>query len=301
MDTFSIDKLAILGPGLLGGSLCLAAREKGLARTVALWGRRESVLREAEQGNFADHITGDVATAVEGADLVVLCTPVGVMPDLLSRAGPHLKSDAVVTDVGSVKAQIVREATAALGGRGLFVGSHPMAGSEQSGLFSARANLFDGAVCIVTPTAETAGQAANLVRAFWRAVGCHTADLDPQLHDETVALVSHVPHLLAALLVNFVCSQAGCPTQFAGTGLRDTTRVASGPVDMWREILTLNRLPIASALRTLSGEIQRAAAILEAGDENALQQLLEKAKQQRDHQIAKIPGAHPAVSKEGNE
>ena len=288
--SFSIGKLAVIGPGLLGGSLCLAARAKRLAGAVSLWGRRPEVLREATERGFADETSDNLRSVVRDADLVVLCTPVGVMPGLLSVASPWLKSGAVITDVGSVKADIVRNATAALTGTdAIFVGAHPMAGSEQSGLSAAREDLFDDAVCILTPLQETPARATDLATDFWNAVGTRTCRLKPEEHDKIIALVSHVPHLLAAILVDFVCSQPGDSVNYAGSGLRDTTRVASGPVDMWCEILATNRVPIAAALRGLASRIEDAADLLKSGDQAGLKKLLSDAKQQRDQLICKKP------------
>lgn len=286
--TYSIGKLAVIGPGLLGGSLCLAARDKQLAKTIALWGRRAEVLKEASEGGFADEVSDNLRSVVMGADLIVLCTPVGAMPGLLNLASPWLKQGCLVTDVGSVKEDVVRTASAALAGSGApFVGSHPMAGSEQSGLSAARRDLFDGAVCILTPVRDTPKGATAQIDSFWQAIGMRTCKLTPQAHDKVIATVSHLPHLLAAILVDFVCSQPGNPVNYAGSGLRDTTRVASGPVEMWNEILATNRVSVAAALRGLASRIEEVVDLLESRDTTALKKLLADAKQQRDQLICK--------------
>ena len=231
-DGVGFRRVSVIGPGLLGGSILRAVRSRGVASRTVLWARRESAAREALGLGVVDEAVRELAPAVCGSDLVVLCTPVGAMADLARRIGPFLDSDAIVTDVGSVKAPVVVAVAGALGERASrFVGSHPMAGSERSGIAASRDDLFEGATCLVTPEAGTPGEVRERVGAFWRALGGRVRELDPAMHDRVMARASHLPHLLASALVNYVCRARPDPLQFVGNGFRDTTRVASGPAD----------------------------------------------------------------------
>jgi prephenate dehydrogenase len=274
-------RVTVLGPGLLGGSLLLAARARGVADATALWARRPEAVAEAAARGVADCCTGDLGEAVGGSDLVVLCTPVGVMPALAAALAPMLDGDALVTDVGSVKAAVAREVGPALGAD-RFVGSHPMAGSERSGLDAARADLFEGAVCIVTPLPATPPAAVDRVSGLWSALGGAVRTLDPDTHDRVIARASHLPHLLASALVNYVCGTTPDPLQFAGNGFRDTTRVASGPAALWREILSYNRGHVREAITGMISELEQAKRFLDSPDDGRLEAFLGAAKRERD-------------------
>jgi len=276
-------RVAILGPGLLGGSILLALRERGIAEATALWARREEAVREARERGIADTCTPSLEEAVRGSDLVILCTPIGVMADLAARFGPFLEPAALVTDVGSVKAPVVQELNRALkGSNGTFLGSHPMAGSEQAGLDAARADLFEGAVCILTPETATPQAAIDRLTAFWSALGGLVRSLDPATHDRVIARASHLPHLVASALVNLVCGTSPDPLQFCGNGFRDTTRVASGPAALWREILAFNRGEVGEAIEGMISQLQTARALLQTPDDGRLEAFLAAAKTQRD-------------------
>jgi prephenate dehydrogenase len=285
--------VAILGPGLLGGSLALALRERGAAR-VALWARRSEAVQEARARGCADAVSSDLAEIVRKADCVVLATPIGAMAGLARAAAPHLKPGALVTDVGSVKAPVVRELGRIFAGRARFIGSHPMAGSEQSGLDAARADLFQDAVCIVTPVADSAPGATDEATRLWTSVGASVRILGPAEHDAFVAWISHLPHLLAATLVEAV--GRGCPGafDFCGPGFRDTTRVASGPPGMWTEILGTNREAVRAAVDGLIEKLRAVSTLLasapDAERDAFMNQLLTDAKARRDAlRLPKIP------------
>lgn len=275
--------VAILGPGLLGGSIALALRADPEVR-VTLWARRTAAIEEARALGIADLVTGDAAEAVEGADTVVLCVPVGAMEEVLRLALPNLSPTALVTDVGSVKKTVCNTMNPLLAGRALFVGSHPMAGSEKVGLSAARADLFLNAVCIVTPEEGlTQAEAVTRAEVLWTRLGGRVRSLPPQTHDEICALISHLPHLTAAALVQTV--QSMCPEAFGfcGPGFRDSTRVASGLPSMWAEILSANRVAVGAGIRGLIAALELLAASLEeGGPETALLDLLASAKQHRD-------------------
>jgi len=282
-------KLSILGPGLLGGSIGLAARHRTVAARVAIWARRPEAADEAYKLGAADEATTVLAQTVADADLVVLATPIGVMPTLVEQMRPALSDGCVVTDVGSVKYPIVAALSDALakpgrGGTGAarFVGSHPMAGSEQSGLEAARRDLFENATCIVTPREDTDKTALQIVHDFWKALGCSVKTLAPAAHDEIVARISHLPHVAAAAIVNVVCHDGEQRLNFAGPGFKDFTRIASGPADMWTEICLENREEIGRALDGLIEELGKVRAALENADAVELRTMLKRAKHFRD-------------------
>ena len=278
----SFSKIAIIGPGLLGGSIALALRQRFPGTCVAVWARRPEAVERVRAMGAADIATADLATVVENAELVVLCVPVGTMPALAEKIAPLLLQRAIVTDVGSVKAPV----SAALGGifkgRARFVGSHPMAGSERTGIEAARADLFENAVCIVTPESDTAPDTVAELGAFWEQLGCTVRALPPAEHDEVIALVSHLPHLLAATLVNFVCARNADSLNFCGNGFRDTTRVASGPPEMWAEILRSNREPLKKSIRAMIENLNEVLTLLHNADETPMRQFLARAKTARD-------------------
>ncbi len=247
-------RIAILGPGLIGGSIALALRRVNGSH-VTLWARRAEAVREAAEAGCADAATGDLAEAVRGADLVVLCVPVGAMAQIAAEIAPVLAPSCIVTDVGSVKGPVIADLRPILEGRARFVGSHPMAGSEHTGLAAARVNLFDGATCIVTPEPDTDAGALADVAAFWQRLGCRVVELPAAEHDECVALVSHLPHLVAAALVNTVATRNGHAFRVVGPGFRDTTRVAAGPPEMWREILRENAAAVVPAIDALIAKL----------------------------------------------
>jgi prephenate dehydrogenase len=247
-------RIAILGPGLIGGSIALALRRADGSH-VTLWARRAEAVSEALAAGCADAVTADLAAAVNDADLVVLCVPVGAMAGLAAKIAPVISRECIVTDVGSVKGPVLAELRPIFRGGGRFVGSHPMAGSEHTGLAAARANLFAGATCIVTPDAETDAAALAEVAEFWQRLGCRVVELPAAEHDECVALVSHLPHLLAATLINTVAARNEHAFRVVGPGFRDTTRVASGPTAMWREILRENSAAVLPAIDALIAKL----------------------------------------------
>ena len=270
-----LQKIAILGPGLLGGSIGLAARQRKVAVKVAVWARRQEAADEAYKLGAADEATTDLRRAVADAELVVLAVPIGAMPALAKQ----IPAGCVVTDVGSVKYPVVNALAGLLP---KFVGSHPMAGSEQAGIEAARRELFDNTVCIVTPREDTDKAALNLVFEFWKSLGCQVRTLAPQEHDEIVARISHLPHLVAAAVVNVVCSDGAHPLNFVGPGFKDFSRIASGPPEMWTEIAVENRQEIARGLDHLIEELGKLRAALENADAIELRAMLKRAKHYRD-------------------
>ena len=275
-------RIAILGPGLIGGSIALALRRAGGSH-VTLWARRAEAVSEIIAAGCADSATDDLSAAVNGADLVVLCVPVGAMAAVAEKIAPVISRGCPVTDVGSVKASVLAELCPIFSGRGHFIGSHPMAGSEHTGFSAARVNLFDGATCIVTPETDTDPVALAAVCEFWKGIGSRVVELPAAEHDECVALVSHLPHLLAATLVNTVAEKNAHAFRVVGPGFRDTTRVAAGPPDLWREILRENSaavLPAIDALIAKLAEFRQTLAL--GGDGRETHGLLAAARAARE-------------------
>ena len=278
-------KVTLVGVGLLGGSLGLALRKQGLATEVVGYVRRNTSLGECLRCRAVTSATLDLAEAVKGADLVVMCTPISQMGLLAVQMLPSLKRGALVTDVGSVKGTVVRSLSAIFEQRGVhFVGSHPMAGAEKSGVSAARTDLFNSAVCVITPIARSRPKAVKEVEALWKGVGCRVLRLSPEEHDELVSRSSHLPHVLAALLTNLVLNPGSRPEQqsLCANGFRDTTRIASGSPEMWRDIVLANRRNLTGALRRFVRELEKFDRTLRRTDPEALLKFFELAKRRRD-------------------
>ncbi len=286
-DTFST--IALLGSGLLGGSLALALRNLPNPPRVRLWARREDTVTAARSRGIAE-ATHDLANAVDGADLAILCVPVGAMPGLLEAAvAAGLPADCLVTDVGSVKQVLHQTLPPVLAGSGQpFIGSHPMAGSEQTGIAAASAGLFAGAACLLTNDERATPDLADRLARFWQALGCETSWMGAAEHDSLVSRISHLPHLLAASAARVCLDDPGLG-RFGGGGLRDTTRVASGNPEMWAEILTENHQAIIGPLRESIADLTKFLAFLEAADHERVREWLSAAKDRRDHLAPSAP------------
>lgn len=283
------NKITLVGVGLLGGSLGLALHQRKLAKEIAGYVRREASIKECERAGATDYATTDLLAAVSGADLIVLCTPLAQMKSLVEQMRPALKRGAIVTDVGSVKASVVKDVEALIHKLGAhFVGSHPMAGGEKQGVLAARAVLFEGAVCVVTPTRKTNSTALRKVETLWKDVGARLLRTSPADHDAFVSRSSHLPHLMAATLANLVLDPKLSKEQamLCATGFRDTTRVASGSPEMWRDIAVTNRKQIGRALGGFIAELNKFQAALQRGDTKAIAKFFETAKQRRDNWCA---------------
>lgn len=271
--------IAIIGPGLLGASIALAARRAGGHR-VAIWARREQIVEEVRAREIADVVSSDLDAVLAGADTVVLCVPVGAMGALAREIVTRISPDTLVTDVGSVKASVVAELAPIFNERGRFIGSHPMAGSDRAGHTFASAELFDRRVCILTPDATTRPDAISDATAFWQMLGCTVRTLGPAEHDSVVALVSHLPHLLAATLVNTVAAQNAAAFDFHGPGFFDTTRVAAGQPDLWAEILRTNSAAVRAGAEAMIEKLREITTLLDR--EEPMKEFLNQAKTLRD-------------------
>jgi len=271
--------VAIIGVGLIGGSIGLALRARGLAGRVVGVGRDRARLEEARRLGAIDEPSTDLAEGVAGADVVVACTPVTrIVADILdaSRLGP---ASALVTDAGSTKRRIVEAVEADPRGLAAFVGAHPIAGSERQGVAHARADLFDGRACVLTPTARTPADRLDRARAFWSSLGCRVFEVDPTEHDARLARTSHLPHAVAAALAASVPPDL---LPLAAGAYRDGTRVAGADAALWAGIFRENRRPVLDALDAFEGHLARFRAALEADDAASLLAWWDEARANRD-------------------
>src|SRR5277367_2871751 len=286
--------VAILGPGLIGGSLALALAERGLAKRLMIYARSPRALDEIRLAGVDAELTGNPSEAVRDADVVILCVPIEAMAGLVHEFRDALKPNALVTDVGSVKGSVDRELAPLLEDRALWIGSHPMAGSEQTGFVAARPDLFEGAAVILTPTRHTNQHAAQRAEDFWKALGGNLTTLSPETHDHLIAGISHLPHLLAAALVNQAVTIGAL--ELAGGGFRDTTRIASGSPELWAEILLGNGPAVAGQLDLLIAHLRGVETALRNPDKavakSLLLDMLKRAQDSRSQLLEKKNSSH---------
>lgn len=267
------ERAAIAGVGLIGGSLALAARAAGLIGEVVGIGRSEANLATALRRGCVDRIARDPAD-IGAIDLLVLAVPVRSTGAVAASLLPHLPPGTVVSDVGSVKGEVVDALEALLPSDRPFVGAHPIAGSERAGAAAATADLFAGARCVLTPTPRTDAAALGRVRALWEGVGARVEEMSPAAHDRALAWTSHVVHALAYGLVSAMERVDPSLFAFAGPSFRAATRVAASPAELWRDIFLANAGAVSDALGELGGELERLRAAIAAGDADALEALL---------------------------
>jgi prephenate dehydrogenase len=278
-----IQRLAVVGVGLLGGSLALAARAHGLAREIVGVGRDRGRLEAPLRAGAVDRVTTSVAEGVRDADVIVLAATVLANERLLGEVWGAMTPGALVTDVGSTKRGIVSAAERLAAGQPrAFVGSHPMAGSEQSGFGVARADLFRGATVIITPTDASDPAAVKGVTALWETLGARVSALDPDTHDRVVAAISHLPHVAAWALVDAVGRFEPGALAFAARGFRDTTRIAASDPAMWTDILLGNRDAIVASLAAFRRALDDLEGLVTAGDRAGIEALLARLKAQRE-------------------
>lgn len=284
MITPLFDRIAILGVGLLGGSMGLAAKERKLCREVVGVGRSKASLDEALRIEAIDKGTTDLVRGVADADLIVLCTPVrhivSILPDIVKAAKPG----AIITDVGSTKSSIVSAGEElAASQKKAFVGSHPMAGSEKSGVRHSRADLYTDTTCFVAKTARTEAQAFAIICAFWRALETRIVVMRPERHDNLMGLISHLPHLVAVALVRAVDASGedkNLIKGIVGNGFRDTTRIAAGNTQMWEDICADNSGEIGKSLLRFRNMLDEIIAASSAGS-SGLSTILDEAGESR--------------------
>lgn len=273
------NKITVLGPGLLGGSIALAIQNLYPEVDLCLWGRRAEAVEAAKSIGIPNSYT-DIEEASAGADLLILATPVGVMPHVVSKI--KLTQDMIVTDVGSVKRKVYQSLAPFFDNSdAVFIGSHPMAGSEKTGILAAKEDLVRGAACIVTNDFNCEKHVEDKVVRFWQGLGMRTRLLNAEDHDYAVARISHFPHMLASIGAT-VGLRFEDIAELSGGGMRDTTRVAAGDPDLWTEILLENADALQRSLGECREELQRVQDILSVRDEAQLKKYLVKAKSKRD-------------------
>lgn len=277
MDLY-FHKVAIIGVGLIGGSLGLVLRERGITNHIIGIGRGVDNLKIAKRRGIINEYTVDVERGVEDADLVVLATPVCAILHLAERIKGHLKKDAIVIDVGSVKKEIVSRVEEILSKDVYFVGTHPIAGTENSGAGSAFSTLFYGRKCIITPTERTDKTALKKVEALWEAAGSQVVFMDPARHDMVCAAISHLPHIVAYALVNTIGGMEEDILKYSAGGFKDFTRIALSPPEMWRDICLLNKTPILHMIGLFEGRLKEIRLMIESGEGGGLMGEFEKAR-----------------------
>jgi len=279
------NRAAVIGAGLIGGSIGMGLRQRRLARQVAAVARSEETLRLALDLGAADTASRSLAEAVSGADLVVLAAPVSLIVQHLGMIGEAIDATCLVTDVGSVKAPIVAAAEKTLPHPARFVGGHPLAGSERSGIASGRPDLFEGATWVLTPGTGTGPAALDQVQRLAGALGAKPLLLPPQEHDDLVARTSHLPHIVAAALMTVIASRAAeraAILDVIGPGFRDATRIAAGDAALWTDIALANADALLAALGEMNTALARFAAALAARDREELERLLLDAQRARE-------------------
>ena len=283
-------KVVIVGMGLIGGSIGKTLLKKGFAEEVVAVVRRESAIDEVMQACAATSVTLNDIEAVKGADVLILAVPVGtIVPKAIELAG-FLSKGCLVTDVGSTKGKIVEKLEKVFEEKALFVGSHPMAGTEKGGVFAAREDLFDKAVCILTPTPKTPPEAVTKAGAFWSMIGMEVIELEPVNHDKVLARISHLPHLAAYALVRAVAvdTNTNMNSTLVAGGFLGTTRIASSPPNLWVDIFFDNSKEVIASGKRFIGEMEKIIKALEKKDEKELLKLLEESKVYRDAIVKKL-------------
>jgi prephenate dehydrogenase len=273
------ETIAVVGVGLIGGSIALAAKSHGAARVVLGVGRNPKRLEEARRRGVIDEGTADLPSAARRADLLVFCSPVDVIVAGVREAAMACKAGALITDAGSVKACLCRDLANGLPQSVEFVGAHPLAGSEKQGFEHADARLFEKRLCVVTPLGTNSRSAVERVAAFWKKLGSQIIEMSPEAHDRALAETSHLPHLVAAALAATLSPENRA---LAASGFRDTTRVASGDPELWTAIFLENREELLGSLSRHDALLGRFRKALEQNDAGALKELLKAAKMSRD-------------------
>ncbi|MFL2915938.1 MAG: prephenate dehydrogenase [Nitrospinia bacterium] len=268
-------KVTVIGVGLLGASFAKACKGRGLVDQITGYGRNSENLRKAKDLKIIDHYSGDLSEAVSDADLVLLCTPVSTIVPLIQSLVSQLAPGTIITDVGSVKESVVHRADKLIPEDIFFVGSHPIAGGENSGLESSTASLYQGAKCIVTPTEKTDKTALKKIYALWHALGMNVISLSAEEHDFIFGAVSHLPHIVAYALMNTL-GDLKTPsnlevTKFSGAGLRDITRIASSDPVMWRDICLSNRKHSLNLINRFQNKLEEIRNTIERGDGQELE------------------------------
>ncbi|RJQ42751.1 MAG: prephenate dehydrogenase [Nitrospiraceae bacterium] len=273
--------ICIVGVGLMGGSFALALKAQGFKGKITGIGRTRKNLIKAKRLGVIDFYTTEYKAAVQNADLVLLATPVGWAEPIVRKIRQHLKKGAIVTDVGSVKSRIVKKIEPLMPKGMHFVGAHPIAGRECSGIECATAELYRNARCIITPGAHTDKKALKKVVQLWKAVGSKVVLMEPEKHDMIFAEVSHLPHVVAYALVNSIAKTENNILHHGGKGLRDMTRIALSSPELWRDICEHNRKNLLNSLRNFSSHVSHLTHLIQRSDWPGLENEFSKAKEAR--------------------
>lgn len=276
------NEICIIAPGLLGASILAAVRKRSTSSRLTAWARRSETRDACLNSAWCDAAFEDIQKAVSTADLIIICTPVNAIPHIAHSIAPSIKEGAIITDVGSTKGLICEQCAPLFKKPTSFIGSHPMAGSEKTGFAHADAGLFEGRTCFVTPSLSTEQETVKKLVDFWKSLGSLVCTASPQEHDKIVANVSHLPHIVAASLCNQLSE---CPPNYlslSGQGLKDTTRIAAGDADLWKNIIEHNETNIIEALSKFQNEIEAFKQAIQSKDYATVELLLKKAKKCRD-------------------
>jgi len=294
MSKLLIERLAIIGVGLIGGSLARALRRAGAVGHITGIGRGRKNLERALELGVVDSWTQDIAAGVKDADMVLIAVPMGMYDGVFGTMADHLKNGCIVTDAGSTKQHAIDVAGRHLVNPALFVPAHPIAGTEQSGVEASFAELYTGRTCILTPNDSTDPEALDLVERVWQTAGSHVVQMDATTHDDLLAGVSHLPHVAAFALVNAVRGQqtgAYDPFAFAAGGFRDFTRIASSNPQMWRDIALCNRDALLKKIDALLTELTGLRDAVDRRDAEALLDEFSAAKEARDRWLREHGGS----------
>jgi prephenate dehydrogenase len=269
------NKVAIIGTGLIGGSMALAMKKKGIARQVIGVSRHKSSLAQARRNRVIDKGSQDLSI-IKGADLVVLATPVNTILKLSAVITKFINKNTIVTDVGSTKKEIVSRLNRIFPN---YIGSHPLAGSEKRGVKNAQGDIFKNSICILTPAKNTSMKALRKIKIMWGRLGAKVLLLSPDIHDETLSFVSHLPHAVAFSLIGAIPDKH---LKFGATGLKDTTRIALSDSTLWADIFLSNRKNMLKAIKSFQDNLSRISSALNKKDKEALTKILKRAQEKRE-------------------
>ena len=278
-----INKITIIGVGLIGGSLARALKERNLAKVVFGYGRDQSRLEEAQKSNIIDAFSTNIKEAIDEANIVVIATPVGTFKDILGQIEPLISSNVIITDVGSTKSDIVNIVNDVLRDKSsCFIPAHPIAGKERSGFEVSDSKLYDGKKVIITPQETNSPESIDVIDQMWKNVGADVDFMSAESHDNLLGMTSHLPHMLAFSLVNYLVDQNPNASIYAGGGFKDFSRIASGDAIMWRDICLQNKNQIMSHLKGYQSTLDDLLEAINDEDSEKLGQLFTTAKKTRD-------------------
>ncbi|MDC1290468.1 prephenate dehydrogenase/arogenate dehydrogenase family protein [Candidatus Thioglobus sp.] len=278
-----INKITIIGVGLIGGSLAKAIKENNLAKVVFGFGRDLNRLEEAQKANVIDQFSTNLKDAINDSDIVIIATPVGSFKEILNEIKPFLTSKIVISDVGSTKTNIASIVSQTLGDySNYFIPAHPIAGKEKSGFEASEANLFNNRKVIITPLETSSPDSISLIQKMWEGTGADVDFMSPESHDELLGMTSHLPHMLAFSLVNYLISKNPSASIYAAGGFKDFSRIASGDAVMWRDICIQNKDQIISHIKGYQKTLNSLVDAIENENSNELDLLFTSAKKTRD-------------------